>query len=432
LSDHILIIDASGFAFRSFYVFPPYYRESDGQPTGAILGFMGMLWRLIGAAQADAPTHAVAVFDTPGKTFRHDLFPLYKANRPQARSMELSDQMPFMRHVAEALGVAHTEMAGFEADDVIATLVTQARAAGMRSTIVSSDKDFGQLVIDGDVEIVDPMKKQRVISADILARWGVEPVQVADVQALCGDAVDNIPGMPGCGTDIASRLVRRFGDLEGVLSNIDQIRFKRVQAELRRVHSFDGVKKKGSDWVRLFHQLTFLRRDVTLKVTLDDLKAHPPVKSHLQRMLRSLEATPRFHSIFATEPENIRLVAHVDNEWAWWEDELISPGQRIPEDPQSGFYRTKLVKGGPYVTARIWRTKWNATQDQVKCEIAGKPRDPHQHWPGLSLKPIPRENFNVMTKRSDNAPRHAPEANPNKPIDRTAQPASSNPRRKTS
>jgi DNA polymerase-1 len=436
MTDHLLIVDASGFAFRSYYAFPPYYRESDGQPTGAVLGFMSMLWRMIGAAEADKPTHAVAVFDTPGKNFRHDLFPEYKANRAPARSVELKDQMPFMRHVAEALGMAVTEKQGFEADDVIATIACRAMAAGVRSTIVSSDKDFGQLVVDGWIEIVDPMAKRRVLEADVEEKFGVPPHQVADVQALWGDAVDNIPGIAGCGKDIAARLIRRFGSLEELLDRVDECRFMRVKAELKRKRKYEGIDgaRTGAEWTKLFLKLTTLRTDVDVDLTFDQMKAQAPVKSHVMRMLRVLEAGPRFHSIFQIEEQQTRVVPRVENEFAWWEDELAAPGQKIPDHPQSGYYRSRLVRGGPYVNARIWRKPLPDGTDAVFCEVGGKPADPFSRWPSLAPRPIAKKEFNYMTADSEHARKHrptSPQANPKEPINRLSQPVSTNPRIKS-
>lgn len=421
---HLLVVDASGFAFRSFYSFPSMYRDSDGQPTGAVLGFMAMLWRMLGAAEADKPTHAVAVFDAPGKNFRHDLFPAYKANRAPARSEELRDQMPFMRHAAEALGLVPVEKIGFEADDVIATLVTRAAAVGMRSTIVSSDKDFGQLVFDGVIEIVDPMKKVRLLAADIEKKFGVPPAHVADVQALSGDAADGIPGIPGCGPEIAARLVRRFGSLEGVLDNIDRCRFPRVKAEL----------KKHGNKARLYLKLTTLRRDVDLKINIDELKASPPMREHLLKMCRVLEAPVSATSIFGLDNSNERLVEHLDDPLAWHREEMIAPGQPITDVPQCGFYKRRIVKGGPFVPARIWRTQVADGRDVLRCEIGGAARDPFEQWPALVLNPITVELYAYMMadmKHAKDYRPNDPKSRPRQRIDVTKHPASTNPRRTT-
>ena len=160
---HLMLVDCSGFAYRSFHSAPAHYHPDHGQPTGAVETFLRLMWGLIGQAQADLPTHAAAVFDARGRTFRQDLFPAYKANRPRARTEELDNQFPMMRGAADLLGMRVLEMAGFEADDLIATLAKKALAKGIRVTIVSSDKDFAQCVVDGSVEIVDPMQNKRVL-----------------------------------------------------------------------------------------------------------------------------------------------------------------------------------------------------------------------------------------------------------------------------
>lgn len=217
---HILLIDASGYAHAAFHAAPrTFSKERNGQsiPTGAIIGFMSMIWRLLNEAQADMPTHGAAVFDAPGLTFRHKLYKRYKANRN--RSEELSVQLPIMREVSRVLGLEAVEREGFEADDVIATLASCARRAGIRVTIVSRDKDMAQLVRAEvpEVEIVDPFERVRRCVPEVIDKFGVPPMQVPDVQALTGDAVDNIPGMPGIGPKKAAALVRKFGNLNGIL-----------------------------------------------------------------------------------------------------------------------------------------------------------------------------------------------------------------------
>lgn len=423
MDDHLLIVDASGFAFRSFYTFPPAYRDSDGQPIGAVLGFMAMLWNMLGAADFDKPTHAVAVFDTPGKNFRHDLFPEYKANRDPARSEELRDQMPFMRHAAEALGLTAVEHEGFEADDVIATLAHNAYGNSIRSTIVSSDKDFAQLVVDNMIEIVDPMKKVRIREQDVRRKFGVAPEYVAHVQALTGDAVDNIAGLPTCGADTAARLIRVFGSVQELIERQNECRFPRIKAEL----------KKHSDELLRDLKLTTLRRDVPLTVAFDDLKAHAPIKSHLLRILKALEAASRFQSIFGLDLASSRAVEPVEDEFAWWRDELIASGQRLPNDPQSGFYKRRLVKGAAFVPARIWRAPDGEGGSTCFCLVDGKTRDPLAEWPRLAMQPITQAEYDFMVADADHARRYRPDdpkADPRKPIKLDEHKPVKNPRRK--
>lgn len=436
---HLLLVDASGFAYRAYATANPIYRASDGQPTGAVLAFMQMVWRMRGAAQADLLTHGAAIFDPPGKTFRHWIFPAYKSNRPAARPMELDDQMPLMRHAADAMGLAPIERKGFEADDVIATLVRMALELGWRTTIVSSDKDFGQLVVDGKVEIVDPMQKRRVLAADIIEKFGVPPALVPDVQALAGDTVDGIPGVGGCGMKRAGALVRRFGGLENVLANIDGIHWPQVKTYLKRKHRYPGLddSRVGKEWARLFLQLTTLRQDVDLEIGPADLTLQPVMRRHLVEILRVLEASAHMEAVFALDPQVSRVVEHVEDPDAWWREELVVSGQRPPDVPQCGYYKRKLVKGGPFVVARIWRepethldTGEKTGMDVLRCEVGGKLRDPYAEWVRLSMTPIKAEEYRFEVADAEHAKNWRPgdpKATPHEPIDLLKAKAPHNP-----
>lgn len=426
---HLLLIDASGIAHRAFHS-NPGYRDTDGEPIGAILGFMGITWGLLGVAQSDQPTHGAAVFDTPGPNFRHKLSPVYKANRDPARKDELSKQLLVMRSAAEVLGLHAIEAEGVEADDTIATLAVQARKAGMRVSIVSSDKDMTQLVVDGEIEIYDPLSKRRLRSADVEKKIGVPPKLVAHVQALAGDAVDNIIGVDGVGLERAAALIRRFGNVEAVLANAKECRWPGVRREL--------LKPAVANRVRLNLKLTTLRKNVKLDVVPDAMPLQPIFKAHLVTILKALGASHHMEAIFRLDPQASRLVAHEPNPWGWWQKALKGwPGGALPQDPQSGFYQTTLVRGGPLVGAAIWRepeldSEGKPTgQDVVRCEIDGKPKDPFAEWVRLSMKPILRSEFKF--KEAATAYDRAfnptsPRANPTKPIDLAAQPVSRNPR----
>ena len=195
---HLHLIDGSAFIFRAYHALPPLTRKSDGLPIGAVAGFCNMLFKQIEANTGpDAPTHAAVIFDYSGKSFRNEIYDLYKANRPPAPE-DLVPQFPLTREASRAFNVACYEIEGFEADDIIATLTCQARDAGGRVTIISSDKDLMQLVGDG-VEMLDAMKNRRIDRDGVIAKFGVPPERVVDVQALAGDSVDNVPGAPASG-----------------------------------------------------------------------------------------------------------------------------------------------------------------------------------------------------------------------------------------
>lgn len=398
-ADHILLIDVSGFAHRAFHTGSGQFR-SDGLPTWAITGFLAMMWRLLGAAQADQPTHAAAVFDAPGKTFRNDLFGDYKTNRP-ARALELSAQLPYLRHAATAMGLAVLEKPGFEADDVIATMASRAYDSGSRATIVSSDKDFHQCVIDGHVEIVDPITRKRVKALDVLKKFGVTPPQVPDVQALAGDAIDNIPGIDGMGVKTASVLVRKFRNLEGVTEAAKRRNPFMSVAHQRAVRAAEQA-------LPLYLALTTLRRDVPIAEEWGALAVQPIMRESVDRLLETLEATARFDAIFGTNRQMER------------------PVDRGANAPQPGYYMTRLVKGGPWVPARIWEEPEVdiVTQELTgamvqRCTIGTRPEDPLHAWGRLQSNPIKHARYEHMMAVAGWARQHAPaepEANADKAI----------------
>ncbi len=214
----LLLVDGSGYIFRAFHALPPMVRD-DGTPVNAVYGFTAMLMKLIDDMQ---PDHVAVVFDVARKTFRSDIYPDYKANRSDPPE-DLIPQFELVREATRALALPVLELAGFEADDLIATYAAEAERTGWKTTIVSSDKDLMQLV-RGDVTILDPMKQRRIGPIEVEERFGVPPEKVVDVQALAGDATDNVPGVPGIGIKIAAELIRTYGDLETLLKRASEIK----------------------------------------------------------------------------------------------------------------------------------------------------------------------------------------------------------------
>ncbi len=245
---HVYLVDGSGFIFRAFHAIPPMTRK-DGTPVNAVYGFTTMLMKLLTETDAD---HVAVVFDAGRKTFRNDLYPEYKAHRPPPPE-ELVPQFPLVREATRAFNVCCVEQEGFEADDLIATYTAQAVAQGARVTIVSSDKDLMQLVGNG-VEMLDPMKNKAIGEAEVREKFGVPPSQVVDVQALCGDATDNVPGVPGIGVKTAAQLIAEFGDLETLLARAGEIKQPK-----RREALIDHADK-----ARISRQLVLLRADAPL------------------------------------------------------------------------------------------------------------------------------------------------------------------------
>ena len=199
---HVYLVDGSGYVFRAFHALPPMTRP-DGTPVNAVFGFTNMLMKLISESDADC---IAVIFDAARATFRNEIYPEYKAQRPEPPE-ELIPQFPLVREVARAFNLPAIEQGGYEADDLIATYARLAREAGAKVTIVSSDKDLMQLVRDG-IEMLDPIKGKPIGPAEVAEKFGVPPEKVVDVQALAGDSVDNVPGVKGISLETAGQLIR--------------------------------------------------------------------------------------------------------------------------------------------------------------------------------------------------------------------------------
>ncbi|SLN63108.1 DNA polymerase I [Falsiruegeria litorea R37] len=275
---HLHLIDGSAFIFRAYHALPPLTRKSDGLPIGAVSGFCNMLQRYVdGNHGPDAPTHLAVIFDKGSHTFRNDMYDLYKANR-EAMPEDLRPQMPLTREATRAFNIACEEMEGYEADDIIATLAVQAREAGGRCTIISSDKDLMQLVGDG-VEMHDAMKNKRIDRDGVFEKFGVYPERVVDVQALAGDSVDNVPGAPGIGVKTAALLINEYGDLETLLDRAEEIKQPKRRQTL--------IEKR--EQIELSKRLVQLDEKTPLTFTLDDLEVRDPDPETLLGFLAEME-----------------------------------------------------------------------------------------------------------------------------------------------
>jgi DNA polymerase I len=270
---HVFLIDGSGFIFRAYHALPPLSR-SDGTPTSAVLGFSNMLAKLLSETDAD---HIAVVFDASGVSFRNRLYDQYKAQRPEPPS-DLVPQFALVRRATDAFSVCQIELADFEADDLIATYARHAIEAGAKVTIVSSDKDLMQLVND-EVTMLDPIKNRPIGIAEVRERFGVGPERVIDVQALCGDSVDNVPGVPGIGVKTAAELINAYGDLETLLARAAEIKQPK-----RRQALIENEKK-----ARLSKELVKLDDDAPLPCPLSALAVKPLDPDRLMPFLREME-----------------------------------------------------------------------------------------------------------------------------------------------
>lgn len=275
---HLHLIDGSAFIFRAYHALPPLTRKSDGLPIGAVAGFCNMLWKYIqDAGGVDAPTHAAVIFDHSSTTFRNQIYPAYKANRPELPE-DLRPQFPLTREATRAFNVACIETEGYEADDIIATLSCEARKAGGRVTIISSDKDLMQL-IGGGVEMLDPIKGKVIGPEEVHEKFGVGPERVVDVQALAGDSVDNVPGAPGIGIKTAALLINEYGDLESLLERAAEIK----QPKRRQV-LIDNAEQ-----IRVSKRLVTLDCETPLDFAMDTLDVREPDAEALMDFLARME-----------------------------------------------------------------------------------------------------------------------------------------------
>jgi len=271
----VLLFDGNNLFYRSFFAIPPLATRA-GLPTNAVLGFTNVLRKVL----TDEPHDFAAVtFDAGGRTVRHERFPAYKANRPPTPD-SLKQQTPYTRRLCEALGLPILETPGIEADDLIGTLARRATEAGHRVLIVSSDKDLLQLVND-DVTVIHPVKYERLTPEGVRSKFGVPPERVADVLALTGDSIDNIPGVPGIGEKGASKLVSEYGSLEALLSRAHEVKNKRQREAL----------EQNAEGARLSKELVTIATDLDLDVGIEDLLYRGPDREAARRLFEELEFT---------------------------------------------------------------------------------------------------------------------------------------------
>ncbi len=269
--DEIFLVDGSGYIFRAYFALPQNLTNPLGQPVGAVLGFTNMMIKLI--EDLKAPYLAV-VFDAARKNFRYDIYDQYKANREDPPE-DLIPQFPLFRVATQAFGVPAIEVEGYEADDVIATYARQAVAEGKKVTIVGSDKDLMQLVND-DVRLYDPIKAKYIGADEVREKFGVAPAQVVDVQALAGDSVDNVPGVPGIGVKTAAQLITEYGSLESLLDNAESIKQpKRREALI-----------ENAALARLSKRLVTLAQDAPVPVGFSAMEAQDYKTDKLYDFLR--------------------------------------------------------------------------------------------------------------------------------------------------
>ena len=274
----LYLVDGSAYIFRAYHALPPLTRKSDGTPVGAVSGFCNMLYKLLtDMADEHDPTHFAVIFDYSATTFRNDIYPEYKANRPEPPE-DLRPQFALVRDATRAFNVPCIEMEGFEADDLIATYATQVEALGGETVIISSDKDLMQLVTD-KTSMLDTMKNRTIRREEVIEKFGMPPENVIDIQALAGDSTDNVPGVPGIGVKTAAQLLEEYGDLETLLERADEIKQKKRRENLLEF----------ADLARISKELVTLKTDVAVNDPIDDFVMEPIDRDKLLTFLREME-----------------------------------------------------------------------------------------------------------------------------------------------
>jgi DNA polymerase-1 len=273
----IYLIDGSSYIYRAYYAIRQL-SNSRGMATNAVFGFTNMLLKVV---REERPDHLAVVFDAKGPSFRKDIYPQYKANR-SAMPEDLQSQIPLIKQVVRAFKMPALELAGYEADDIIATLARRFAERGMEVTVVTGDKDLMQIVNE-QVRLLDTMKDQVTGLAEVAQRFGGAPDKVVEVQSLAGDSSDNVPGVPGIGEKTARDLILQFGTLENLLANIDQVSGKKRQENLRQF----------ADQARLSRQLVTLVDDLPLAVDYDNFSLDEPDREALTALFKELE----FHKL---------------------------------------------------------------------------------------------------------------------------------------
>ena len=290
-SDHFYLIDGSGYIFRAYYALPPLSRKSDGMPTGAVNGFCNMLFKLLEDSKSkenlQKPTHFAVIFDSARKNFRNEIYKDYKANRSDAPD-DLIPQFDFIRKSVIAFNLPSVELINYEADDLIATYTEQILKIGAKVTIVSSDKDLMQL-FNKNVRIYDPMKNKFLVEEDVIKKFGVKSDKVIDVQSLAGDTSDNVPGVPGIGVKTAAELINKYGNLEKLLSKAHEIKQNKRRETIL----------ENKDKALISKKLVTLKKDVPVKIKLDDFVIKNIDKDKLYEFLREMEFNRLLSSVIS-------------------------------------------------------------------------------------------------------------------------------------
>ena len=259
----LFLIDGSAYIFRAFFALPPTLKTAAGMPTNAIFGFTNILLKFL---KQYRPVYIAVVLDAGRMTFRNELYAGYKGNRPEAPA-DLILQFPYFRKVLDALNLPLLELAGYEADDIIATLCERLANQGLDLVVVSSDKDLMQLITTG-TKLLDSAKDRWIGEKEVMQKFGVAAAQVIQVMGLMGDMVDNIPGVKGIGGKTAGALIQHFLTLENLYDHLDELE----QLKLRGTARVRVLLERDKDNAFLSRDLVTARRDVPIEIGLPELR----------------------------------------------------------------------------------------------------------------------------------------------------------------
>ncbi len=364
--DRLYLIDGSGYIFRAYHALPQMNRKSDGLPVNAVLGFCSMLNKLLRETNAgERPTHLAVIFDKSGRSFRNDIYPEYKANRPDAPA-DLVPQFGIIRQATRAFNVPCIEQANYEADDLIATYARQAVEKGASVHIVSSDKDLMQLVRDG-VTLRDTMKDKDIGEPEVIEKFGVAPDKVIEVQALAGDSVDNIPGVPGIGVKTGALLIAEYGDVENLLRHAEEIKQPKRRENLIAF----------ADQARLSHRLVTLKDDVEVENPIDDFAVTNPDPVQLIGFLKALEFTSLTRRIASELEADASEIESVEVTFKGWPPEggseatpapTTRPGRTDPTKSHEAAPPGEAPAPEPGVTAPIDVAAYETVTDEARLD----------------------------------------------------------------
>jgi 5'-3' exonuclease len=289
----IYLVDASYYIFRAWFALPATLRDRSGRPVNAVHGYARFLGDLLEEFEPDEV--AVAFDESLARSFRNDFYPPYKANR-ELPPAELEFQFAACRELTRALGVAELASPRYEADDIIGTLAARAQRRRRKVTIVSRDKDLAQLLRPGDT-LLEPASGRRVDYAGVRGFLGVGAEQVADLLALAGDAVDNVPGVPGIGRKTAAALLTALGSIDGMLADLERVRSLEMRGARRIAAALDAHRGQ----IALARRLTTIARDVPLAAGPTGLRRAAPCAA----ALRGLHERLRFGPALRAQAERI-------------------------------------------------------------------------------------------------------------------------------